>query len=100
MRSTGEVMGIDKYFDTAYAKSQDAVGGRLPTSGRVFISVANRDKRGIITHAKRLTDMGFELVSTGGTADRKSTRLNSSHVASSYAGYCVRNRRNRRNERP
>ncbi|HEY4577407.1 MAG TPA: carbamoyl-phosphate synthase large subunit [Yaniella sp.] len=69
MRSTGEVMGIDKYFDTAYAKSQDAVGGRLPTSGRVFISVANRDKRGIITHAKRLTDMGFELVSTGGTAD-------------------------------
>ena len=69
MRSTGEVMGIDKYFDTAYAKSQDAVGGRLPASGRVFISVANRDKRGIITHAKRLTDMGFELVSTGGTAD-------------------------------
>ena len=69
MRSTGEVMGIDKYFDTAYAKSQDAVGGKLPTDGRVFISVANRDKRGIVAHAKRLTELGFELVSTGGTAD-------------------------------
>src|SRR5690625_2996031 len=69
MRSTGEVMGIDKYFDTAYAKYQDDVCGRLPTTGRVFISVANRDKRGIVAHAKRLTDMGFGLVSTGGTAD-------------------------------
>src|SRR5699024_10320274 len=59
----------DKYFDTAYAKSQDAVGGKLPTDGRGFISVATRDKRGIVAHAKRLTDMGFELVSTGGTAD-------------------------------
>src|SRR5699024_1946715 len=69
LRSTGEVMGIDKYFDTAYAKSQVAVGGKLPTDGRVFISVANRDKRGIVAHAKRLTELGFELVSTGGTAD-------------------------------
>src|SRR5699024_3845505 len=48
---------------------QDAVGGKLPTDGRVFISVANRDKRGIVAHAKRLTELGFELVSTGGTAD-------------------------------
>ena len=69
MRSTGEVMGIDKYFDTAFAKSQAAAGGPLPHSGRVFISVANRDKRGVIGQAKRLIDLGFTVVSTGGTAE-------------------------------
>ncbi|MGO1663950.1 MAG: carbamoyl-phosphate synthase large subunit, partial [Micrococcaceae bacterium] len=69
MRSTGEVMGIDKYFDTAFAKSQAAAGGPLPNSGRVFISVANRDKRGVIGQAKRLIDLGFTVVSTGGTAE-------------------------------
>ena len=45
MRSTGEVMGIDRYFDTAFAKAQAAAGGPLPTSGRLFVSVANKDKR-------------------------------------------------------
>ncbi|MDO5633637.1 MAG: carbamoyl-phosphate synthase large subunit [Micrococcus sp.] len=69
MRSTGEVMGIDTYFDTAFAKSQAAAGNPLPTSGRVFVSVANRDKRSLVGHAKRLVDLGFEIVSTGGTAD-------------------------------
>ena len=69
MRSTGEVMGIDRYFDTAFAKSQAATGGPLPTSGRVFVSVANRDKRSAVGHVKRLVDLGFEIVSTGGTAD-------------------------------
>ncbi|WP_158495970.1 carbamoyl-phosphate synthase large subunit [uncultured Micrococcus sp.] len=69
MRSTGEVMGIDRYFDTAFAKSQAAAGGPLPTSGRVFVSVANRDKRSAVGHVKRLVDLGFEIVSTGGTAD-------------------------------
>lgn len=69
MRSTGEVMGIDRYFDTSYAKAQTAAGGPLPTQGRVFISVANRDKRGVVPYAKSLVDMGFTLVSTGGTAD-------------------------------
>ncbi|WP_026552180.1 carbamoyl-phosphate synthase large subunit [Arthrobacter sp. H20] len=69
MRSTGEVMGIDKYFDTAFAKSQAAANGALPTEGRVFVSVANRDKRSIIMPVKRLVDLGFEILSTGGTAD-------------------------------
>ncbi|GAA1804314.1 carbamoyl-phosphate synthase large subunit [Nesterenkonia flava] len=69
MRSTGEVMGIDKHFDTAFAKSQLAANNPLPTSGKVFVSVANRDKRGIIMAVKRLTDLGFSVVSTGGTAD-------------------------------
>ncbi|MDR8018687.1 carbamoyl-phosphate synthase large subunit [Nesterenkonia aerolata] len=69
MRSTGEVMGIDRHFDTAFAKSQLAGSNPLPTSGRVFVSVANRDKRAIIMPVKRLADLGFEIISTGGTAD-------------------------------
>ncbi|NKX54056.1 carbamoyl-phosphate synthase large subunit [Arthrobacter mobilis] len=69
MRSTGEVMGIDKYFDTAFAKSQAAANNPLPTSGKVFVSVANRDKRSIIMPVKHLNDLGFEILSTGGTAD-------------------------------
>ncbi|OUM39495.1 carbamoyl-phosphate synthase large subunit [Arthrobacter sedimenti] len=69
MRSTGEVMGIDKYFDTAFAKSQAAANAALPIEGKVFVSVANRDKRAIIMPVKRLVDLGFEIVSTGGTAD-------------------------------
>ncbi|XAS69356.1 carbamoyl-phosphate synthase large subunit [Micrococcaceae bacterium Sec5.7] len=69
MRSTGEVMGIDKHFDTAFAKSQAAANNALPTEGKVFVSVANRDKRAIIMAVKRLHDLGFEIVSTGGTAD-------------------------------
>jgi carbamoyl-phosphate synthase large subunit len=68
MRSTGEVMGIDKHFDTAFAKSQAAANNALPTSGRVFVSVANRDKRSVILGVKKLADLGFEIVSTGGTA--------------------------------
>ncbi|WP_427018019.1 carbamoyl-phosphate synthase large subunit [Pseudarthrobacter sp. P1] len=69
MRSTGEVMGIDKHFDTAFAKSQSAANNALPTSGKVFVSVANRDKRAVIMAVKRLADLGFEIISTGGTAD-------------------------------
>ncbi len=69
MRSTGEVMGIDKHFDTAFAKSQAAANGALPVSGKVFVSVANRDKRSIIMAVKRLVDLDYEIVSTGGTAD-------------------------------
>ncbi|MCH8559294.1 carbamoyl-phosphate synthase large subunit [Nesterenkonia sp. DZ6] len=69
MRSTGEVMGIDKHFDTAFAKAQQAANNPLPTSGNVFVSVANRDKRAIIMPVKRLADLGFSIVSTGGTAD-------------------------------
>jgi len=69
MRSTGEVMGIDKYFDTAFAKSQSAANNPLPTRGKVFVSVANRDKRSIVMPVKHLADLGFEIVSTGGTAE-------------------------------
>lgn len=69
MRSTGEVMGIDESFDIAFAKSQAAANNPLPTSGKVFVSVANRDKRAMVMPVKRLVDLGFEVVSTGGTAE-------------------------------
>jgi carbamoyl-phosphate synthase large subunit len=69
MRSTGEVMGIDETFGTAYAKSQAAVYGTLPVRGRVFVSVANRDKRAMIFPVKRLADLGFEIWATSGTAE-------------------------------
>ena len=68
MKSTGEVMGIDSVFGTAYAKSQAAAYGELPTKGRVFVSVANRDKRAMIFPVKRLADLGFEVLATEGTA--------------------------------
>jgi carbamoyl-phosphate synthase large subunit len=70
MKSTGEVMGIDTVFGTAYAKSQSgAYAGGLPTSGTAFVSVANRDKRSMIFPVKRLADLGFEILATPGTAD-------------------------------
>ncbi|MFJ9556425.1 carbamoyl-phosphate synthase large subunit [Nocardiopsis sp. NPDC101807] len=68
MRSTGEVMGLDVEFGAAYAKSQLAVNGSLPTRGKVFVSVANRDKRSMIFPVKRLADLGFEILATEGTA--------------------------------
>ena len=69
MRSTGEVMGIDRDFPTAFAKSQAAAYGGLPTSGTVFISVADADKRAVILPAHRLHQLGFALVATEGTAE-------------------------------
>ncbi len=70
MRSTGEVMGIDASFGAAFAKSQAGTGSMvLPSTGAVFVSVANRDKRAIVFPAKRLVDLGFDLVATEGTAD-------------------------------
>ncbi|MVA75925.1 carbamoyl-phosphate synthase large subunit [Auraticoccus sp. F435] len=68
MKSTGEVMGLDHDFGTAFAKSQAAATGALPQQGRVFISVANRDKRHVIFPVKRLADLGFEVLATTGTA--------------------------------
>ena len=68
MKSTGEVMGIDTDFPRAFAKAQKACGYTLPLGGSVFISVRNKDKRAIIFIAKKLTDMGFELIATHGTA--------------------------------
>jgi hypothetical protein len=69
MRSTGEVMGIDRTFGVAFAKAQAGAMSALPTSGTVFISVANRDKRSMIFPVKRLHDLGFEIVATEGTAE-------------------------------
>ena len=69
MKSTGEVMGIDTVFGTAFAKSQSAAYGDLPTKGRVFVSIANRDKRSMIFPVKRLSDLGFEILATEGTAE-------------------------------
>ena len=68
MRSTGEVMGFDVDFPRAFAKSQAAAFGGLPTSGRVFISVADRDKRSITFPVTRLSELGFEILATEGTA--------------------------------
>ena len=70
MRSTGEVMGIDADFGAAFAKSQlGSLDSGLPTTGTVFVSVANRDKRAMIFPIKRLADLGFRILATQGTAD-------------------------------
>ncbi|MFQ5841454.1 MAG: carbamoyl-phosphate synthase large subunit [Thermodesulfobacteriota bacterium] len=68
MKSTGEVMGIDADFGMAVAKSQMAVGQTLPFKGTVFISVMNKDKRHVVFIAKKLVDLGFQIVATMGTA--------------------------------
>ena len=68
MRSTGEVMGIDKDFTKAYAKAQIAAGQRLPTEGKVFISVRDSDKAVATEIAKQFAEMGMTVVATGGTA--------------------------------
>ena len=69
MRSTGEVMGIDAEYPLAFAKSQMAAGTSLPTSGKIFLSVRDSDKPAVIDMARRLIDMGFEILTTGGTHD-------------------------------
>ncbi|GGI47133.1 carbamoyl-phosphate synthase large subunit [Agromyces flavus] len=69
MRSTGEVMGIDRDFPTAFAKSQLAAYGGMPLSGRVFVSVSDRDKRAIVLPVLRLQQLGYDLVATEGTAE-------------------------------
>ncbi len=69
MKSTGEVMGIDSNFATAFAKAQIGAGTLLPTSGTVFISLKDSDKPVILPAARKLVDMGFTLIATGGTAD-------------------------------
>ena len=68
MRSTGEVMGIADSLGTALARAQEATGAGLPPGGTVFVSVANRDKRAIVLAARRLTELGFRLLATRGTA--------------------------------
>jgi len=69
MKSTGEVMGIDDKFGIAFAKTQISTNQKFPTSGSVFISVSDKDKDLIVEIAARLSDLGFDLISTKGTAD-------------------------------
>jgi carbamoyl-phosphate synthase large subunit len=68
MRSTGEVMGIDRSFGLAFAKSQAAAGNRLPASGTVFLSLADRDKGAGVALGRRFVELGFALAATTGTA--------------------------------
>ena len=69
MKSTGEVMGLDRDFGTAFAKSQLAAGSALPEAGTVFISVRDRDKRGMVDIGRDLLQQGYRLMATRGTAD-------------------------------
>jgi carbamoyl-phosphate synthase large subunit len=69
MRSTGEVMGVDEVFGTAFAKSQAAAYGSLPVKGTAFASVADKDKRSMVFPIKRLADLGFQIWATAGTAE-------------------------------
>ena len=68
MRSTGEVMGIDKSFGRAFAKSQSGAGNQLPEAGTVFFSLADRDKDDGVRVATQLAELGFSLAATSGTA--------------------------------
>ncbi|MFV0601629.1 MAG: carbamoyl-phosphate synthase large subunit [Brachymonas sp.] len=68
MKSTGEVMGVGKTFGEAFLKAQMAAGEKLPTSGKVFLTVKNSDKPIAIKIARQLKEMGFDLVATRGTA--------------------------------
>ncbi|MFK7942914.1 MAG: carbamoyl-phosphate synthase large subunit [Paracoccaceae bacterium] len=77
MRSTGEVMGLDTGFARAFLKSQLGAGTPLPSGGTVFVSVRDQDKELITEAARILTDKGFEIIATGGTADH----LNAEGVA-------------------
>jgi carbamoyl-phosphate synthase large subunit len=69
MRSTGEVMGLDRDFGRAFAKSQLGAGGKVPVEGAVFVSVKDPDKAALVKPVKRLVELGFRVVATGGTAD-------------------------------
>ncbi|SJZ31630.1 carbamoyl-phosphate synthase large subunit [Enhydrobacter aerosaccus] len=69
MRSTGEVMGLDADFGRAFAKSQLGSGAKVPVEGMVFVSVRDQDKPAMVKPVKRLIELGFKVVATGGTAD-------------------------------
>jgi carbamoyl-phosphate synthase large subunit len=81
-KSTGQVIGIGETFGSAFAKSQTSIGLPLPSAGKVFISVRNRDKRAIVFIAAKLIDLGFSLIATDGTArilSRHGLEVNSVH---------------------
>ncbi|MFD2092385.1 carbamoyl-phosphate synthase large subunit [Blastococcus deserti] len=92
MKSTGEVMGLDAGFGPAFAKSQAAAYGSLPTGGTVFVSLANRDKRSAIFPVKRLADLGFRVLATAGTAQVLRRNGVAAEVVGKYSegpGNCV-----------
>ena len=68
MRSTGEVIGLDRDFDIAFGKSQLGAGTKLPTSGALFVSVREADKVRVLDAVRLLADLGFKVLATGGTA--------------------------------
>src|SRR3546814_17554863 len=101
MKSTGEVMGIDRDFNLAFAKAQLGAGDRLPTTGRVFVSVKDSDKPRIIGAVKQLADRGWQVIATGGPADS----LAGQGVAAARGNKLAEGRppivdRNQREERP
>ncbi|MBN9436974.1 carbamoyl-phosphate synthase large subunit [Bosea sp. (in: a-proteobacteria)] len=67
MRSTGEVIGLDRSFDVAFAKSQLGAGSKVPVKGTVFVSLRDQDKLRILPSIRMLADLGFQIVATGGT---------------------------------
>jgi carbamoyl-phosphate synthase large subunit len=69
MRSTGEVMGVDRSFGMAFAKSQAGAGNTLPKQGTVLLSLADRDKPAGLVAARRFAELGFMIAATAGTAD-------------------------------
>ncbi|THG35303.1 carbamoyl-phosphate synthase large subunit [Glaciibacter flavus] len=85
MRSTGEVMGIDRDFPRAFAKSQLAAYGGMPTGGSVFVSVSDRDKRAVISPVQRLSQLGYRVVATEGTAEVLSRNGIPSDVIAKYS---------------
>ena len=79
MKSTGEVMGLDRDFGRAFAKSQLAAGVRLPQDGTAFISVRERDKAAMVPLARQLLSMGFQIIATRGTARFLASRGEGTH---------------------
>jgi carbamoyl-phosphate synthase large subunit len=98
MRSTGEVMGIDDKLGFAFAKAFEAAGMKLPRRGKVFLSVKNADKRAIISDARLLAQMGYELLATEGTynalknAGIKAERVNKVHEGRPHIVDRIKNR--------
>ncbi|MEL6966921.1 MAG: carbamoyl-phosphate synthase large subunit [Pseudomonadota bacterium] len=98
MRSTGEVMGLDKDYAMAFAKAQLGAGNKMPTSGTVFISVKGDDKQRILPAAKQLVDLGFDVLATRGTQavleehGVPSTRINKVLEGRPHAEDAIKNR--------
>ncbi|MFP5225208.1 MAG: carbamoyl-phosphate synthase large subunit [Actinomycetota bacterium] len=82
MKSTGEVMGIDTRFGAAFAKAEEAADAKIPTSGSVFVSVRDADKRRIVPAVRHLAELGYRILATAGTADLlRRNGIDAEHVA-------------------